>query len=98
MMYYQGDIIKIEGINQELVVVSKDIYNKTDQVVVCLITKEKKTDPLAVEIMYEKKKAYVLCDQIRHFDLFVRGSKKVGEVSLAERLEIADVIQALFEY
>lgn len=96
--YYQGDILKIENYKDYFLVVSKDIYNETGQVIVCPIVKVAKLLPIIQEISFEGTKQYVLCDQMKKLNMGVRGSKRIGQISIRDRMEISDIIQGLFEY
>ncbi len=95
---YQGDILKIESIKVPIIVVSKDYFNKTGEILGCPIYKEGKSGALRIEIHGDSMIGYAHCEKIALFDLDVRGYSKVDRVRMAERITISDVIQGLFEY
>ena len=96
--YSQGDIIKIEGQKDAAFVVSKSFYNKSGQVLACPMVKDAKASPVTYEIDFEEKIYGVLTDQVKKFDLSVRGSKKIGHAGMPDIMQVSDILQALFEY
>ncbi|MCL2054936.1 MAG: type II toxin-antitoxin system PemK/MazF family toxin [Oscillospiraceae bacterium] len=86
MIFKQGDIVIVSfdptlgheqaGLRPALVV-SKELYNQvTNQIVVCPITSRVK--PLPMRIMLDertKTQGYIMCDQIRTFDINARNPK-----------------------
>lgn len=97
-MYYQGDIIKAEGIKYPLLVVSKDIYNKSEKILACAIVDDAAPSPIYYKIKFDDSYKIVLCDQIKLIDLNSRASKRIGQIELYQRVTISDIIQGLFEY
>ena len=96
-MYCQGDIIKIEKVNNPVVVVSKEFFNKSDMVWVCPVLDKCNVAPLTVSFDLLGEEKYVSCDQITNFDLSVRGSKKIGELSLIDKMTVSDIIIGIVE-
>ena len=95
---YQGDILRIENVKVPVLVVSKDIFNKTGEILGCPIYKTGSVGALRIEISGEPVTGYVHCEKIALFDLNVRGYSKLDSISMADRIVISDVIQSLFEY
>lgn len=93
----QGQIIKVENIKGELLVVSKELYNKTGSVIVCPIVDNMNEGILQYRIHTEKVSGTVLCDQIKNLDLSVRGYKVLCNIDLLSRMTISDIIQGLIE-
>ena len=96
MTFEQGDILKIEGLKVEFLVVSKNFFNMTEQAILCPITKETFRDPLHIWINQIEK--FVLCEQMRLFDLRYRGWKKTNSIPYVELINIVDAIQSIFDY
>ncbi len=95
---HQGDILKIEKIKYPVLVVSKDFFNTTGQIVGCPIFDDSTKSPLHVSISAEEVSGYVQCEKLALLDLKIRGYKKIGKISLNDKMEIADVIQGIFDY
>jgi mRNA interferase MazF len=100
MSFRQGDIVIVNfdptlgheqaGLRPALVV-SKDMYNKiTNQIVACPITSKAKPLPMRIPLDGRTKtRGYIMCDQIRTFDIAARSPK------LAEKLpdDILDAVR-----
>lgn len=96
--YYQGDVLKIENQKDLVIVVSKDKYNEKGQVIACPIIKETRLLPTVQKVTYEGTEYYVLCDKMKNLNLNVRASKKMGQISVIDRMYVSDAIQCLFDY
>jgi mRNA interferase MazF len=86
MSFKQGDIVIVNfdptlgheqaGLRPALII-SKEMYNRnTNQIVVCPITSKAK--PLPMRILLDdrtKTQGYIMCDQIRTFDINARKPK-----------------------
>ena len=94
----QGDIIKIEGIPHRLMVVSKNYFNETGSVVVCYVSDDEKETALHVIVEMEGRKQSVYCEQMRYFDLRVRGYSRICSVPIGEVVEVVSVLQSIFDY
>lgn len=44
------------------------------------------------------RKGYVLCEQLKLFDLRVRGHKKIDQIKWEEKINISDAVQGIFKY
>ena len=51
-----------------------------------------------MEIVHEDSKAFVLCEQVRMFDLKARGYSHQGRISYSDIIDITDAIQSIFDY
>lgn len=98
MKFEQGDVLKVEGFNTLFLVVSTNFFNLTEQAILCPVVKNSYADPLHIMIKEDEIKGYVLCEQMRLFDLHVRGWKKTGRIKYAQMIDIADTVQSLFDY
>lgn len=97
-VYEQGDIINIENLKVPVLVVSKNFFNETGEVMVCPIIAKNTNSPLHVGIVCDLVNGEVHCEKVKLFDLNMRGSKKIGNIGMRERMLIADMIQSLFDY
>jgi mRNA-degrading endonuclease toxin of MazEF toxin-antitoxin module len=98
MIPEQGDIVFIENISGPLLVVSKNFFNKSEQVIVCPIVEDTSRDPLHIDITSEEIKGTVMCEQVKLMDLRFRGYKKVCRIKYEDIINITDAIQAIFDY
>ena len=94
----QGDVIKLAGIPVPVLVVSKDFFNATGEVIGCPILKNGTDGPLHIYIETEKTKGYVQCEKLKLLDLNVRGFSVRDRIAMADIINITDAIQGIFDY
>ena len=94
-MVEQGDILKVEGIDHEVLVVSKDLFNTSGRIIVCPISREQSGATLSVPIDEHR---CVLCDNVRQLDAEARRYSIKGRVPLAIMIRVIDRIQSVFDY
>jgi len=108
MSFRQGDIVIVNfdptlgheqaGLRPALII-SKEIYNKnTNQIVVCPITS--KVKPLPMRILLDertKTQGYIVCDQIRTFDIDARKPKFAEKLSDDILNQVKQTISAIIE-
>ncbi len=95
---HQGDIIKIEKIKHPVLIVSKNFFNISGEVIGCPIFQNSVEGPLHIFISAEEITGYVQCEKLALLDLTVRGYKKMDELSIDQIINIADAVQGIFEY
>ena len=95
---HQGDILKIERVKYSVLVVSKDFFNLSGEIVGCPIYDNSVKSPLHIFIETEQMQGYVQCEKLTLLDLSVRGYKKIDQVALGQRINIVDAIQGIFDY
>lgn len=95
---HQGDILKIEKIKHPILVVSKDFFNTSGEVIGCPIIRDSIAGPLHIWVPTEENEGYVQCEKLALLDLTVRGYKKTGRLPISEMMNISDAIQGIFEY
>ena len=95
---HQGDILKIEKIKLPVLVVSKDFFNETGEIIGCPIYEYGYDGPLHIGIKTDEVKGYVQCEKLALLDLTVRGYKKVDRLPISEMINVSDAIQGIFEY
>jgi len=108
MNFKQGDIVIVNfdptlgheqaGLRPALVI-SNDIYNEnTKQIVVCPITSKAK--PLPMRILLDDTtttQGYIMCDQIRTFDISARNPKFAEKLSTEILDLVKNTISAIFD-
>lgn len=97
-MIHQGDILKIEKIKNPVLVVSKDFFNETGEIIGCPIFDYNVESPLHIEIRTKKMKGYVQCEKLALLDLNVRGFSLMDEIPIHYVMDITDTIQGIFDY
>ena len=94
----QGDILKIEKIKFPVLIVSNDFFNKSGEIIGCPIIMNAIEGPLHIFVSTSEVEGYVLCEQLKLFDLRVRGHKKIDQLKWGEKINISDAVQGIFEY
>lgn len=94
----QGEILSIEKIATPILVVSKDFFNQTEQIMACPIVPKANPDPLHIPISSDALSGIVLCEQVKLLDLRIRGYKKISELGINDIMNITDAIQGIFDY
>ena len=95
---HQGDILKIEKIKQPVLIVSKDFFNQTFEIIGCPIYTIGEAGPLHIHISTNDIDGYVHCEKLALLDLNVRGYSVVDRIKVSDKLDIADAIQGIFDY
>lgn len=96
--FHQGDILKIEKINHPVLVVSKNFFNSSGQIIGCPIIKDSMPGPLHIWMTTEENEGYIQCEKLALLDLVYRGYKKVDTLPMSEMINVLDAIQGIFEY
>ena len=94
---HQGDILKIERIKHPVLIVSKDFFNTSGEIIGCPILSDSVKGPLHILISTTEVEGYVQCEKLALLDLSVRGYKKINRIRLEDKMNIADAIQGIFE-
>lgn len=95
---HQGSILKIENIKNPVLVVSKDFFNNSGQVIVCPILQGSADSPLHIYVKTEGLQGFVHCEKLKMLDMKIRGYKGIGNINLEDRIDISDAIQGIFDY
>ena len=95
---HQGDILKVEKIKHPVLVVSKDFFNTSGEIIGCPIIKNSTAGPLHIWMSTEENEGYIQCEKLALLDMSFRGYKKVDRLSISEMVNISDAIQGIFEY
>ncbi len=95
---HQGDILKIEKINHPVLIVSKDFFNTSGEIIGCPIIKNSKPGPLHIWMSTEENEGYIQCEKLALLDLTVRGHKVTDRLPISQMMNVSDAIQSIFEY
>ena len=94
----QGDILKIEHIKIPVLVVSKDFFNQTFEIIGCPIYDKGEAGPLHIHVKTEDIEGYVQCEKMSLLDLSVRGYSKIDRIDYSDIINITDAIQGILDY
>ena len=95
---YQGDILKIDNIPYPVFIVSKRFFNASNGIIGCPIVKDADKSAIHFPINLKKVAGYVLCEQLRFFDIKTRGYKVIDHSDLASMTEVVDIVQGFFDF
>ena len=79
-------------------VVSKDFFNSSGEIIGCPIITNSIPVPLHIWMATKENQGYIQCEKLALLDLSVRGYKKVDRLPISEMMNISDAIQGIFEY
>ena len=93
----QGDILKVENIRKPVLVVSKDFFNQTNEIIGCPIFEKGEAGPLHIHIKTEEVDGYVQCEKMALLDMNIRGYSKIDRIHYPDIINITDAIQGIFD-
>ena len=95
---HQGDIIKVENHKNPVLVVSKDYFNQTGEIIGCPILNNGSTGPLHIMINGNNVEGIVHCENMKLLDMNARGYTVIDRINMSLIIDITDAIQAIFDY
>lgn len=95
---YPGDILKIEKEKALVFVVSKKYFNDSGGVIGCPIVSNVEENSIHVYVEEKDVEGIVLCEQLKFFDLNIRGYKVVARSCLESMVNIVDIVQGFFDF
>ena len=96
--FEQGDLLKIDGIQQPVIVVSNNVFNESGKAIVCPIVANAQEGPLHIALKDSPVQGVVLCEQVRYLDLGARRFSKVAAMHYFDIMDISDAVMGMFEY
>ena len=97
-MVNQGDVIRINSIKADLLVLSKETFNKSGVAIVCPVLQDDAYGALNIRIFYDKYEGITHPEGIRAFDLSARHYRLLGQISFSDIQNVTDAIQSIFDY
>lgn len=94
----QGDLLKIPRIQHPVLVVSKDFFNSSGEIIGCPVYDASTESPLHIFISTDGIEGYVQCEKLVLLDLKARGFQKIGRLALRDTVNTVDAIQGIFDY
>ncbi len=95
---HQGDILKVDRVKLPVLVVSKDFFNQSGEVIGCPIYDVGEAGALRIYVRTPGLKGYVHCEKLALLDLNTRGFSKVDRICMDDIINITDAIQGIFDY
>lgn len=96
--FEQGDLLKIDGIQQPVIVVSNDVFNQSGKSIVCPIVQSAQEGPLHIKLKDSSVQGVVLCEQVRYLDLAARRFHKLTATHYFDIMDISDAVVSMIEY
>ena len=96
--FEQGDLLRVSGIAQLVLVVSNNFFCRSGRAIVCPVVPQAAAGPLHIPVRAGELKGTVLCEQVRYLDLTVRHFAKLGSVSYFEIMDLSDAVMGMFDY
>ena len=96
--FEQGDLLKIDGIQQPVIVVSNDVFNQSGKAIVCPIVQSAQEGPLHIKLKDSSVQGVVLCEQVRYLDLAARRFHKLTATHYFDIMDISDAVVSMIEY
>lgn len=96
--FEQGDLLKIDGIQQPVIVVSNDVFNQSGKAIVCPIVQSAQEGPLHIKLKDSSVQGVVLCEQVRYLDLAARRFHKLTATHYFDIMDISDAVFSMIEY
>ena len=98
----QGDILRVNGINWPVIVVSNNHFNAIGEVIVCPILKNIARNAVHLPICFSAAageiKGHIACEHVQHVDLNSRKYTKLYSLQMTDYLNISDTLIALFDF
>ena len=98
----QGDLLRIQGIQWPVIVVSNNHFNAIGEVIVCPILQGIPENavhlPIRVSAASGEIRGMIACEHVHHVDLNVRRYSKIHSLSLTDYLDLSDTLVALFDF
>lgn len=94
----QGDLLRINGLNYPVIVVSNRFFNQSGKAIVCPILKNAVEGPLHIPLKDSSIEGYVLCEQVRYVDLNARRYSKLTSSHYFDIMDISDAVMGIFDY
>ena len=97
--YEQGDIIKVEGVEARILVVSNNVFHREGLAMCCPLVKKAGGHPLHIICNDAAGEQYIaLTEHVKMLDISERGFMVIGRVVYSDVINISDTLQGLFEY
>lgn len=97
MVIDQGDILKVEGVKNLVLVISKPLYNESGKIIGCPIVSTEFQGTFKVPFNLEGKHFYAVSDSIKQLDVSQRGFSTKGHMPLGQLMVVIDMLESIIE-
>ena len=97
-MVEQGDVIKIDGVRNLALVISKNYYNESGKAILCPVCEKDLGTTFSMEIELNDTKFYVCCDAVKQMDVDTRGYTKKGHLQLGKLIQVINLAKSIIDY
>lgn len=94
----QGTVLHLPRINKDVLVLSREFFNRTGMLIVCPVIKRAEKAALNIPIEVKAYSGYAILDQLRSIDIRARHYAVSGKISFEQIQNISDAVQDIFDY
>lgn len=94
----QGEILELKGRVRYVLVLSKDLFNRTGMSIVCPVVEHAFEDALHIPVQSGRIQGIALCEQMISMDLSARFYRNCGKINYMQIQNVTDAVQAIFDY
>ena len=94
----QGDILELSERKLQVLVLSKDFFNRSGLSIVCPFVQSASEDALHIPVETKDRSGIALCEQLKTIDLARRHFRKKDRLNYPQIQEITDAVQSIFDY
>ena len=98
----QGDVLRVSGVKDPILVVSNDSFNQMREILACPILRDIEQNAIhpqvQIHINQQEISALVACEDPRHLDLKSRRYTRMGSIDYFQMMDIADILIGMIEY
>lgn len=94
----QGEILELQGRVRYVLVLSRDLFNRTGMSIVCPVVDNTFEDALHIPVQTGRVQGTALCEQIISMDLSARFYRNCGKINYMQIQNVTDAVQAIFDY
>ena len=98
MKIEQGDLLRVIGLTNPVIVVSNNFFNASGKAIVCPIVKDAAEGPLHIRLKDCPIEGFILCEQVRYADLAARHFSKITAAPYFDIMDISDAVMGMFDY
>lgn len=93
----QGDILKIEHIRHPVLIVSKNFFNSSGEIIGCPIYSNSTAGPLHIAVVTDEIQGYVQCEKLALLDKVRHAWRPFGNTPLPGKAIFTENITSAFE-
>lgn len=98
----QGDVLRVSGIKDPILVVSNESFNQMREVLACPLLSGIDKNAIHPQVLIRSNQqeisALVACEDPRHLDLKSRRYTRIGSIDYFQMMDVADILIGMIEY